>query len=269
MYHLLRALVCSLALGISVGQAQLAITEAMSSASTNLGTTLVIDNSDWWELTNFGTNTVDLQGYRFNDNAGGLIGADPTPFVGLSIGPGESIIFCESNAPPRTGTAAAFRAWWGLPAESPLRIIFYTGNGLSSGGDGLRLWGPNAASDADVVDSVDFGAALRGRTFTYNQAIIAFDCTVVPRGTKNKALAMKVLNRLLSPDIQAALPHFINYGPVNMKAYDLGTISPELAAKLPSSPISAAMLSIRALPMPLNSAWLTNHSRASGCALAS
>lgn len=84
-----------------------------------------------------------------------------------------------------------------------------------------------------VSKVIDDGAPV---AFTYNQAIIAFDCTVVPRGTKNKALAMKVLNRLLAPDIQAALPHFINYGPVNMKAYDLGTISPELAAKLPSSP---------------------------------
>ena len=35
-------------------------------------------------------------------------------------------------------------------------------------------------------------------------------------------------------------------------------------AKAPSSPISLAIASIIALPMPLNSAWLTNHSRASG-----
>jgi hypothetical protein len=36
-----------------------------------------------------------------------------------------------------------------------------------------------------------------------------------------------------------------------------------------SSPTSLAMLSIRALAMPLNSAWLTNHWRASGVELAS
>ena len=39
--------------------------------------------------------------------------------------------------------------------------------------------------------------------------------------------------------------------------------------KLASSPFSAARLSIIALAMPLNSAWLTNHSRASGSLLAS
>src|SRR5258706_16370369 len=82
--------------------AQLAITEAMSSASTNLGATLVAQNSDWWELTNFGTNSMDLTGYSWNDNAGGFIAADPTPFAGLTIGPGESIVFCNSNAPAST-----------------------------------------------------------------------------------------------------------------------------------------------------------------------
>lgn len=157
-----------LGLGLGTAQAQLAITEAMSSASTNLGQTLVGQNSDWWELTNFGTNTVDLTGYRWNDNAGGLMGADPTPFVGLTIGPGESIIFCESNAPPGSGTPEQFRAWWGPGLNPNVKIVFYTGNGLGSGGDGIRLWGPWATSDADVVDSVDFGAAVRGRTFTYN-----------------------------------------------------------------------------------------------------
>jgi hypothetical protein len=40
-------------------------------------------------------------------------------------------------------------------------------------------------------------------------------------------------------------------------------------AKPLSSPISLAIESIIALPMPLNSAWLTNHSRASGVELAS
>src|SRR5262245_53160703 len=78
--------------------AQLAITEVMSSASTNLGTTLVAQSSDFWELTNFGTNAVNLNdGYRWNDNAGEFLGADPFPFVGLSIDPGESIIFIETN----------------------------------------------------------------------------------------------------------------------------------------------------------------------------
>ena len=52
-------------------RAQLAITEIVSSGSTNLGATLVTQKSDWWELSNFGTNTINLDGYKWNDNAGG------------------------------------------------------------------------------------------------------------------------------------------------------------------------------------------------------
>src|SRR5215470_15634748 len=76
---------------------QLAITEIMSSASTNLGPSQVTQNSDFWELTNFGTNTVSLSGYRFDDSDNNLAAADPTPFDGLSIGPGESIVFVQNN----------------------------------------------------------------------------------------------------------------------------------------------------------------------------
>ncbi|MDB6030821.1 MAG: hypothetical protein JWM16_1159, partial [Verrucomicrobiales bacterium] len=47
---------CSAALcGLATTHAQLAITEVMSSASTNLGSALVPQNSDFWELSNLGT----------------------------------------------------------------------------------------------------------------------------------------------------------------------------------------------------------------------
>lgn len=143
---------------------QLAITEAMSSASTNnaLGVT---QGPDFWELTNFGSERIDLTGYRWNDNEGGLAGADASPFVGLVIEPGEVIVFVQNNV-PGVDTAEAFRAWWGLPPDQ--KVVFYTGNGLSSNGDSVILWGPNAAGDDDVVDRVDFGPANPGYSFTYS-----------------------------------------------------------------------------------------------------
>jgi hypothetical protein len=159
---------------VTAARAQLAITEAMSSASTNLETQLVLQNPDFWELTNFGTNDVDLNGYRWNDNAGGLIGADPTPFTGLMIAAGESIIFVESNA-TTVATTEQFREWWGATNLPPsLKVIFYSGNGLSSLGDGIRFWGPNAVNDSDVIDSVDFLEAQRGASFTYDSSTGVF-----------------------------------------------------------------------------------------------
>ncbi|MCX8089833.1 MAG: immunoglobulin domain-containing protein [Verrucomicrobiae bacterium] len=150
--------------------AQLAITEALSSASTN-NTLGVTQGPDFWELTNFGTNTLDLTGYRWNDSDGGLAGADSTPFNGLTIGPGEVILFVQDNV-PTVSTPEQFRAWWALPPTQ--QVVFYSGNGLSSDGDSVILWGPDASGDADVVDRADFGPASRGRSFTYDPADATF-----------------------------------------------------------------------------------------------
>lgn len=149
---------------------QLAITEVMSSASTNnqLG---ALQGPDFWELTNFGSEPIDLTGFRWNDNSGGWAAADPNPFEGLVIGPGETILFVQDNV-PEVSTPEAFRAWWGLPDTQ--KVVFYTGNGLSSAGDSVILWSPAAVADEDYMDRVDFGAAVPGRTFTYDTATGSF-----------------------------------------------------------------------------------------------
>ncbi len=138
----------------------LRITEVMSVAAASPG----VPTADWWELTSFETQPVNLGGWRFNDNSGGL--TDPFTVAGpLTISPGESIIFAEAL------TRAQFTNWWGatnLPTN--LQIINYSGAGLSlgSGGDGLRLWDNFTADVNDPVTSVDFGAAAAGVTFNYN-----------------------------------------------------------------------------------------------------
>jgi len=163
--------VVSLVLGMNPASAQLAITEVMTRAAVKFGTNDVLSGPDYWELSNFGTNDMDLTGYGFSDSDSGAIGADPYPFLNLTIKAGESIVFFESFA--NTIPAQSFRAWWGL--RPSVRVIPYTnsGYGFSSDafGDGVRLWGPSAVNDAndeDVVDSVDFGAATRGQSFTYD-----------------------------------------------------------------------------------------------------
>jgi hypothetical protein len=149
-------------------QAQLAITETMSSESTNLGTGLVVAGPDYWELSNFGTNSIDLTGYIFNDSDATRGGdANSSVFNGVTIAAGESIILVQSGTP--VVTRDDFINWWGaaqLPAN--LQVLFYSGNGLSASGDSVVLWAPTAASDADYVDRADFAEAVRGHSFTYN-----------------------------------------------------------------------------------------------------
>jgi hypothetical protein len=138
----------------------LRITEVQSSTAPSPG----VPTADWWELTSFEPDPVNLQAWRFNDSGGGL--TDPFTFTNaLSLGPRESIIFVEAITPTQ------FRNWWGtdqLPAN--LQIVTYAGPGLSlsASGDGIRLWSPTTTTEADTVTKVDFGTAANGVTFNYN-----------------------------------------------------------------------------------------------------
>ena len=51
---------------------------------------------------------------------------------------------------------------------------------------------------------------------------------------------MQFFNEAMSPDLQANLPMFIDYGPGNPAAFGTGKISAERAKELPSSPDNAA-----------------------------
>lgn len=147
--------------------AQLAITEVMSSASKNLGTNVVAERSDFWELTNFSTNTVDLTPYRFND-IGGFATAQGALFSGRSIAPGESILFVKEEINSCCKNVDEFRAWWGSDSLSPTQqIYFYASPGFNGTSDAVQLWRV-AAGSTTLVHRVELYQARRGFTFTYN-----------------------------------------------------------------------------------------------------
>jgi len=129
----------------------LRITEVMPASATNE----CAGHEDWFELTNYDTNAVNLQGYRFFD-----VPSLDAPFTNTQpviIQPGASVIFVERLTPE------AFIRWWGADNLPPgLQIITYTGFGLSESGDTLNVWNAAATDPLDVVDSVSFPAALRG-----------------------------------------------------------------------------------------------------------
>jgi len=156
-------LACAGLLLVVAAHAQLAITEVMSSAATNLGSTLVVPKSDFWELTNFGTNTISLDGYAFSDrdtDPGSWVSA---PFAGCFIAPGESIIFLRTDA---TTNRQGFLNWWGannLPANLQVRM-YPKKPGFDAEVDAVQLFD----RDGNLVDRVDFGRAFRGHTFTYD-----------------------------------------------------------------------------------------------------
>jgi len=85
--------------------------------------------------------------------------------------------------------------------------------------------------------------------YSFNQALLDYDCFAIPKGAPNKDTAMAFLAEISKPEYQANLPKYITYGPTNKAAYDLGTIDETVARALPSHPDNAA------LQLPIDIEW--------------
>jgi putative spermidine/putrescine transport system substrate-binding protein len=85
--------------------------------------------------------------------------------------------------------------------------------------------------------------------YSFNQALLDYDCFGIPKGAPNKDTAMEFLADISKAEYQDDLPTYITYGPTNKAAYDTGEITAEVAAGLPSSPDNAA------LQLPISLDW--------------
>ena len=160
-HRALLAIASALALAVPV-RAQLAITEMMSSALKTNGMIISTNNSDFWELTNFGSNTVNLVGYYFSDDKNTL-----RSLPAVTMHANESVVFVRNNI---TLNATQFRSWWGSCVGSDVQIVFFPRPGFSSNGDSIRVYDPQGG----LVDSVDFYQATRGVSFVYDTNSGAF-----------------------------------------------------------------------------------------------
>lgn len=145
---------------------QLAITEVMSTPS-NTG----VRREDFWELTNFGTNSVDLSSYWFRDGDGFAGAANLATLWAATradqprINPGESILFAKQSGV--ITTPEDFRQWWGARLPPELKIIFYQGFGFDSTQDSVQLW-QVTVDRTNLLHRVELSESLPGRTFTYD-----------------------------------------------------------------------------------------------------
>lgn len=143
----------------------LAFTEVMAETSTNLWPGF--RGSDYIEITNFGNNDLDLDGFGFSDSNREAVRRNP--FAGLRIPAGTSVVFFRTNNSPDRPfmrTPADFIQWWGpenLPTNLQLRPYL---NPAINGSAGDQLWLVDGANQ--VVDMVAFGASSRGRSFDYD-----------------------------------------------------------------------------------------------------
>ncbi len=90
----------------------------------------------------------------------------------------------------------------------------------------------------------------------WNQHLVTWDDYVIPKGSKNKDLAMDLINYALGAQQQADVTNGSYYGPVNPDADAL--VKPELAHGLPSSPENKD----KGIPVD-NTWWAENYAKTS------
>ncbi len=124
---------------------------------------------DWFELTNAGTQPVDLTGWSADDSHEV---AGKFPLLGVStIDPGESVVFVQADTAvgattTPAATVAAFRSDWGL--SSNVRVGWYSdGDGLSQSGDEANVYD----AGENFVTGVSFGASENKVSFDNSAGI--------------------------------------------------------------------------------------------------
>jgi hypothetical protein len=145
-------------------QAQLAITEVMSFPS-EIGDS-VLNNSDFWELTNFGSDSIDISEFTFTDadhreRRYPLVNLGEPP---LFIHPLQSILFVRNDV---STNQMQFRDRWASCVASNALIRFYSDPGLSRYGDSLLLY-DGSHDSSRMVDHVNFPGAAEGVSFVYD-----------------------------------------------------------------------------------------------------
>jgi uncharacterized protein YjiK len=147
--------------------------------------------ADWFEVTNTDSTTVDLTGWKMDDNSHSIANAVALSGV-TSLGPGEAAIFIETADP--TGAATAFRTlWFGPGAAGTPQIGSYSGSGvgLSSGGDEVVLFD----GSGNLVTGVGFGASATAAPFA------TFDNHA---GTGGTTLPLPVISTLSAVGVNGA-----------------------------------------------------------------
>ena len=87
--------------------------------------------------------------------------------------------------------------------------------------------------------------------YTFNQALLDYDCFGIPKGAPNRDTAMKFIAEISKAEYQDDMPKYITYSPTNAAAYETGEIDAATAATLPSSPQNVA------LQLPISLEWYT------------
>ncbi|WP_321343172.1 ABC transporter substrate-binding protein [uncultured Draconibacterium sp.] len=97
------------------------------------------------------------------------------------------------------------KVWW-TTGQQPIQLLA-DGEVVMAGAFGARLW------TAEHLDN-------RPLALTWNQSIADVDYWAVPKGAKDKELAMKFINSSLQPEKQVNFSKIFPLGPTNKRAFE-------------------------------------------------
>ncbi|MFK3973708.1 DUF3616 domain-containing protein [Pseudomonas sp. NPDC087358] len=125
---------------------------------------------DFFEIYNYGASTIDLSGWKMNDEAGTFLGATALP-AQLTLGAGQTLLIASVKA----ADFGAFKSAWGLTDAS--NVISIEGPGLGKE-DAVVLFDANGnvatafnydATSVIASDGTVITQSLATNTFTDNQ----------------------------------------------------------------------------------------------------
>jgi hypothetical protein len=168
--------------------------------------------ADWFEVTNLGSSSADITGWKVDDNSNAFGSAIALSGV-TNIGPGESVIFLEASASnPAATVIANFKSvWFGPNVPGTLQVGTYQGSGIGLGtnGDAVNLFDSTGTLRANVT----FGASPAGPSFPTFDNAAALNNTTISQlsvvGTNGAFTAANDANEIGSPGkISAATIQF-------------------------------------------------------------
>jgi putative spermidine/putrescine transport system substrate-binding protein len=143
----------------------------------------------------------------------------------------EIALLADGVAPDALYPLDVERAFRALDRVKPSITVWW-----EAGEQPAQLLASNEVSMASIWNGRAYNAARAGKPvrFTWNGGLLSSDWWIVPRGSKQKALAEEFIRFASTAKAQAAFAQQIPYGPINPDAFAL--LPDAVKADLPTAP---------------------------------
>jgi putative spermidine/putrescine transport system substrate-binding protein len=170
-----------------------------------------------------------------------------TRFMGAFVtGAPEIALLADGVPPDKLYPLDVDRAFRKLAELRPHVTAFPTSYGQSTqlinDGEADMIYLPENRLFAALRNGADYG-------YTYHQGIMNFDCLVIPKTSKNKAVANRIIANVVSPEINARIVETSGLSPANQLSVDKGFVAAKFVPSLAMSPDNFKQVIVQ------NNAW--------------